>query len=164
MVLLQAADAAAACGEQQSGQPHTHQVDAARICVGGQRGRMAEDRDAASYGAPRMPAFIAPPSSERRGSDAACVDCACFNQTALIYPQQAGLERSNAGEGGPALTSHQTPAAAQRTELPHALRDAAPGCHESCPADGWWSEQTLSLLPGELVLVEWTPQVSPTCM
>jgi hypothetical protein len=31
---------------------------------------------------------------------------------------------------------------------------------DSAPADGWWAEQTLSLFAdGELVALEWTPQV-----
>eukprot|EP00955_Chlamydomonas_euryale_P101482 365347-Chlamydomonas_euryale.AAC.23 len=51
--------------------------------------------------------------------------------------------------------------AAVRTELPHALPDAhTPSFQDSRPAEGWWAEATLSLLPSdELCVLEWTPQV-----
>ena len=60
-----------------------------------------------------------------------------------------------------------SPGGARRTEIPHGLAGCNPGFQDSCPSDGWWTEQTLSLFPeGETVVMEWTPQVRhplPVC-
>lgn len=55
----------------------------------------------------------------------------------------------------------------RRTELPQALEGgygSNPGsCAEDyCTTEGWWSEPTLALLPEDLLVMEWTPQVGRT--
>lgn len=59
-----------------------------------------------------------------------------------------------------ARTGGSSSGSARRTEIPHGLAGCNAGFRDSCPSDGWWSEQTLSLFPeGETIVMEWTPQV-----